>query len=105
MPTGGSLMKEQIRASAVWRQALVIVLRHPVATVVPALFLGALTEAPHLLPNHRSVLELLSAFLTESLAFYLYVASFATALTYGRLRLSGRTPHRVRCPRCAPQRN
>jgi hypothetical protein len=81
-------MKEQIRASAVWREALVIVLRHPVATVVPALFLGALTEAPHLLPDHRSVLELLSAFLTESLAFYLYVASFATALTYGRLRLS-----------------
>jgi hypothetical protein len=33
-------MKEQIRASAVWREALAIVLRHPVATVVPALFLG-----------------------------------------------------------------
>lgn len=73
-------MKEQIRASAVWREALVIVLRHPVATVVPALFLGTLTEAPHLLPDHRSVLELLSAFLTESFAFYLYVA-YAERLT------------------------
>ena len=80
MPTGGSLIKEQIRASAVWREALVIVLCHPVATVVPALFLGALTETPHLLPDHGSVFEMLLAFLTESLAFYLYVA-YAERLT------------------------
>src|SRR5215203_3779406 len=80
MPTGGSLIKEQIRASAVWREALVIVLRHPVATVAPAVFLGALTETPHLLPDHGSVFEMLLAFLTESLAFYLYVA-YAERLT------------------------
>jgi len=73
-------MNEQIRASAVWREALAIVLRHPVATVVPAWLLGALTETPHLLPDHRSFFELLSAFLTESLAFYLYVA-YAERLT------------------------
>jgi hypothetical protein len=73
-------MKEQIRASAVWREALAIVLRHPVATVVPALFLGALTETPHLLPDHGSVFELFLAFLTESFAFYLYVA-YAEELT------------------------
>ena len=67
-------MKEQVQASAVWREALAIVLRHPVATIAPAIILGALTETPYLLPDDRSLLEHASAFLTESLAFYLYVA-------------------------------
>ena len=57
-----------------------IVLRHPAATVVPAVFLGALTESPYLLHENRSFLEALSAFVTESLAFYLYVA-YAERLT------------------------
>jgi len=73
-------MNEEIRASAVWREALAIVLRHPVATLIPALFLGALTETPYLLPDQRYLLEAFSAFLTESLAFYLYVA-YAERLT------------------------
>ena len=67
-------MNEPVRASAVWREALAIIVRHPVATVVPALFLGALTETPHLLPDNRSFLEMTLAFVVESLAFYLYVA-------------------------------
>jgi hypothetical protein len=50
-------MNEPVRASAVWREALAIVVRHPVATVAPALFLGPLTETPHLLPDHRFSLE------------------------------------------------
>ena len=55
-------------------------LRHPVATVAPALLLGALSESPYLLPEHRSVLEHAAAFLAESFAFYLYVA-YAERLT------------------------
>jgi hypothetical protein len=67
-------MDKPVRASGVWLEALVIVVRHPAATVVPALFLGALTESPHLIPDPRSSLEVASAFVTESLAFYFYVA-------------------------------
>ena len=73
-------MNDPVRASAVWREAIAIVLRHPVATLVPALILAALTESPHLLPDHRSTFEVVSAFVTESLAFYLYVA-YAERLT------------------------
>ena len=63
-----------------WREALAIIVRHPLATVVPALFLGALTETPHLIPDSRSFLETTLVFLVESLAFYLYVA-YAERLT------------------------
>jgi hypothetical protein len=58
----------------VWRGALAIVVRHPVAMVAPALFLAPLSEAPYLLPDNRSYLELALLFIVESLAFYLYVA-------------------------------
>jgi hypothetical protein len=64
----------------VWREALGIIIRHPLATVVPALFLGALTETPYLIPDNRSFLETTLAFVVESLAFYLYVA-YAERLT------------------------
>jgi hypothetical protein len=36
--------------------------------------LGALTETPYLFPDNRSLLQDVLAFLTESFAFYLYVA-------------------------------
>lgn len=73
-------MKVQVRASAVWRQSLAIIVRHPVATVAPALILAPLSEAPHLIPDDRSYLELALVFIVESLAFYLYVA-YAERLT------------------------
>ena len=63
-----------------WREALAIIIRHPLATVIPALFLGALTETPYLIPDNRSFLETTLAFVVESLAFYLYVA-YAERLT------------------------
>ena len=62
------------RASAVWREALALIVLHPVATVAPALFLAPLSEAPHLMPDDRSYLEPGMLFVVESLAFYLYVA-------------------------------
>jgi hypothetical protein len=67
-------MSEPVRASRVWREALTIIVRHPVATVAPALFLAPLSEAPHLLSHGRSYPELALLFIVESLAFYLYVA-------------------------------
>ena len=63
-----------------WRETLAIIIRHPLATVIPALFLGALTETPYLIPDNRSFLETTLAFVVESLAFYLYVA-YAERLT------------------------
>jgi hypothetical protein len=133
-------MNEQIRASAVWREALVIVLRHPVAAsllVIPGLWLmtrwsllapvvvteylgplAALRRSNQLVRGHFELVFLTAAFavvLEEAVAdagmlgglaltgsetwgqwaggslatvVILSVASFATALTYGRLRLS-----------------
>src|SRR5215210_3919655 len=82
MPTGGSLMNEQIRASAVWREALAIVLRHPVATVVPALFLGALTETP--LPAPRSPIPPRSALgVPDRVARFLPLRSLRGATDFG----------------------
>ena len=87
-------MNDPVRAWAVWREALAIVLRHPVATVAPALLLGALTESPYLLPADRPFLEHAGAFLTESLAFYLYVA-YAERLTSE----ARRSPDSISLPR------
>jgi hypothetical protein len=84
-------MEKWVGASAVWREALAIVWRHPGATLVPALFLGALTEMPYLFPDSRSVLQGVLAFLTESFAFYLYVA-YAEELSSLALRSSGFIP-------------
>jgi len=70
----GRIIDERVRASAVSREALAIVLRHPVAAIAPALLLGRLTETPYLLPDDPNPLEALLAFVTESLSFYLYVA-------------------------------
>jgi hypothetical protein len=60
-------------------------------TVAPALFLGALTETPYLFPDSQSVLQNVLAFLTESFAFYLYVA-YAEELSSLALRSSGFIP-------------
>jgi len=67
-------MDERAIATAVWRGALAIIGRHPIATVVPAAFLGTLAETPYLFPDSQSVIQYILAFLTEALAFYLYVA-------------------------------
>ena len=81
-------MNDPVRASAVWRAALAIVVRHPVATVAPALILAPLSEASHLLSDDRSNLELGLLFVVESLTFYLYVA-YAERLTSEARRSPG----------------
>jgi hypothetical protein len=40
-------MDEQLAVSAVWREALAIILRYPSATIVPAVVLAALADAPY----------------------------------------------------------
>jgi hypothetical protein len=38
---------EQISASGVWREALAIIRRYPLAAIMPAALLGAVAEAPY----------------------------------------------------------
>jgi hypothetical protein len=65
---------EQAVASAVWLEAGLLIRRHPVATLLPAAFLGMLIEVPYLLPDSRYVLQVILAYLVQAFAFYLYVA-------------------------------
>jgi hypothetical protein len=91
MSSGETLVDKRVSASAVWRETLAIVYHHPMATVAPAVFLGALTETPYLFPDSRTVLQGVLAFLTESFAFYLYVA-YAEEVTSETRRTTGSIP-------------
>ena len=68
-------MDERVTALGVWREALAIVRRYPSATVVPAVVLAALGDAPYYLLNDSGLArELLLTFITAAFAYYLYVA-------------------------------
>ena len=67
-------MDERATASAVWREAGALIRQHPLATLLPAAFLGMLIEVPYLLPDSRYVLQVILAYLVQAFAFYLYVA-------------------------------
>jgi hypothetical protein len=67
-------VNEQVAVSAVWREALAIIRRYPLATLVPAVVLGALVEATYFVEDWRPVWEQLLASLTAAFAFYLYIA-------------------------------
>jgi hypothetical protein len=65
---------EQITAAAVWREALAIIRRYPLAMVVPAAMLGALGEAPYyFIEGWLNVSEGVITSLTGAIAFYLYM--------------------------------
>ena len=66
---------ERLAISAVWREALAIVRRYPLATIVPAVVLAALADAPYyFLEQSGSAWEEILTFLTAAFAYYLYVA-------------------------------
>jgi len=66
---------ERVTALGVWREALAIVRRYPAATVVPAVVLAALGDAPYYFLNDSGLArELLLTFITAAFAYYLYVA-------------------------------
>jgi len=64
---------ERIAALDVWREAASIIRRYPLATVVPAVVLGALAEAFVLVGDSLLIDETLTNLFT-ALAYYLYVA-------------------------------
>ena len=67
-------MNEQGASSAVWREALAIIRRYPAATLVPALLLGGLAQAPAYFIEGRPVLDRGVTYLTAAFAYYLYLA-------------------------------
>jgi hypothetical protein len=60
---------------SIWREALAIMLRYPLASIVPAAVLGTLGDAPYFLIKREFVNlpEEILAMLTGSFAFYLYI--------------------------------
>jgi len=68
-------MNERLAVSAVWREALAIIRRYPFATIVPAVVLAAIADAPYyFLEGSGLAWEQLLTFVTAAFAYYLYVA-------------------------------
>jgi hypothetical protein len=68
-------MYEKISASDVWREALAIVRRYPLATILPAAVLLAGAEAPYyFVDDSYPVWEQILATVASAFAFYLFVA-------------------------------
>ena len=68
-------VNERLTVSAVWREALAIIRRYPSATILPAVVLAALADAPYyFLEGSGLAWEQLLTFVTAAFAYYLYVA-------------------------------
>jgi hypothetical protein len=66
---------ERITVAGVWREALAIIWRYPSATLVPAVVLAALGDAPYyFLKGSGLGWEEVLTFITAAFAYYLYVA-------------------------------
>jgi hypothetical protein len=64
-------LDERLAVSAVWREALAIIRRYPLATIVPAVVLAALADAPYYLLEHSGFAwEEILTFLTAAFAYY-----------------------------------
>ena len=67
-------MGEADTIGGVWRGALGIMVRYPLATLAPAVVLGAIGEVPAYLIDRRLVLDQALSIVTAYLAYYLYLA-------------------------------
>jgi hypothetical protein len=66
---------ERITVPGVWREALTIIWRYPLATLAPAVVLAALGDAPYyFLKDSGLGWEEVLTFITAAFAYYLYVA-------------------------------
>jgi hypothetical protein len=61
-------------SSVVWREALAVIRRYPVATLIPAAMLSVLAQAPTYFIEGRPVLDRVVTYLTAAFAYYLYLA-------------------------------
>ena len=72
---GEEAIYEQISISGVWREALAIIRRYPLATIMPAAVLGAVAEAPYyFIDDSNTAWEQILASLASAFAFYSFVA-------------------------------
>ncbi len=74
---------------SVWREALGIVTRYPLASFFPAAVLGTLGAAPYyFIEGKTGVTEVILASLTQAFAFYLYIVyvAYAEQVTAGAER-------------------
>src|SRR4028119_2219960 len=74
---------------SVWREALGIIRRYPLASFSPAAVLGTLGAAPYyFIEGETHVTEVILASLTQAFAFYLYIVyvAYAEEVTAGAER-------------------
>jgi hypothetical protein len=68
-------MDQRVAVSAVWHEALAIIRRYPFATIVPAVVLAALADAPYyFFTDSGFPWEQILTFVAAAFAYYLYVA-------------------------------
>src|SRR5919199_147631 len=68
------LVDEPASVLSIWRQALAIIGRYPLATVLPAVVLGSLGDAPYyFIKGQINLREEIGTSLTGAFAFYLYI--------------------------------
>ena len=66
-------MDERITVPGVWREALTIIWRYPLATLAPAVVLAALGDAPYyFLKDSGLGWEQILTFVSSAFAYYLY---------------------------------
>jgi hypothetical protein len=75
------LMGEEDTIWSVWRGALSIIAKYPLATLAPAAVLGAIGEIPAYLIESRSRLDFVLTIVTAYVAYYLYLA-YAEGIVY-----------------------
>jgi hypothetical protein len=74
-------MGEKDTIWSVWRGALSIIAKYPLATLVPAAVFGAIGEIPAYLIEGRPLLDLVLTTVTAYVAYYLYLA-YAEGIVY-----------------------
>lgn len=74
-------MGEKNTVWSVWRGALAIIAKYPLATLVPAAVLGAIGEIPTYLIEDRPWLDLVLSTVSAYFAYYLYLA-YAEGIVY-----------------------
>src|SRR5215210_7495473 len=70
-------MGEADSIRSIWGGALKIIQSYPLATLAPAVVLGAIGEVPAYLIDERRLLDLILTLVTAYVAYYLYLASAA----------------------------
>lgn len=94
-------MNEQGASSVVWREALAIIRRYPTATLLPAVMLGGLAQAPAYFIEGRPVLDRVVTYLTAAFTYYLYLTYAEEIATEAERKARTASPCPISCANCA----